>query len=145
MQNFLISTLLFLSLEVLAETPKEFMYRYLEVWNQEDVEKYEATFAIPHTRDYDGVLTIVDEPNISLVNFDEIKQTGWVRSRIDSLETVMESENAAMMKFSFSRINSDGESYLAATGLYGLARITGSWQIQSIWFPSKITVGIEAD
>ena len=75
MQNFLISTLFFLSLEALAETPKEFMHRYLEVWNQENVEKYEATFAIPHTRDYGGVLTIVDEPNISLVNFDEIKQS----------------------------------------------------------------------
>lgn len=145
MKKILISTLLFLSLEVLAETPKEFMHQYLEVWNQQDVEKYEATFAIPHTRDYDGVLTIVDEPNLSLVNFDEIKQSGWVRSRIDSLETIMESENSAMVKFSFSRINSDGEAYLAATGLYGLTRITGSWQIQSIWFPSEITVGIESE
>ena len=80
-------------------------------------------------------------PGVPMANFHNIKKTGWVTSRIDSIKVLSESSEAALVEFAFSRMNSSGRPFLQSTGYYGLVSTDDGWKIQSWFFVKAITVG----
>ena len=88
-----------------------------------------------------GVLQVVSYPDVPMANFDNLKKTGWVTSRMDSIKVLSESSEAALVEFSFSRIDSMGSPFLQSTDHYGLVSTDDGWKIQSWFFVQPITVG----
>ena len=126
-----------------GETPTQFMKRYVGYFNAEDVELYQTTFEFPVVRFTGGVLEVLSDPAVPMANFENIKKTGWVTSRIDSITVLSESSEAALVEFSFSRINASGNAFFKSTGHYGLVNIDDVWKIQSMFFVNPITVGTD--
>ena len=126
-----------------AETPTQFMERYVGYFNAEDLEQYQQTFEFPAVRFTGGVLEILSDPAVPLANFENIKKTGWVTSRIYSLNVLSESSEAALVEFSFSRLDAFGSAFFKSTGHYGLVNTDDGWKIQSMFFVNPITVGID--
>lgn len=126
-----------------SETPKQFMERYVGYFNAEDLEQYQQTFEFPVVRFTGGVLEILSDPAVPMANFENIKKTGWVTSRIDSIKVLSQSPHAAMVEYSFSRINSSGYAFFESTGHYGLVHTDDGWKIQSMFFVNPITVGTD--
>lgn len=124
-----------------AETPAQFMKRYVGYFNDEDLERYQTTFEFPVISSKGGVLEVFADPEVPMANFDNIKKTGWVRSRIDSINVLSESSAAALVEFSFSRMNSQGSPFFQSTGYYGLVSTDDGWKIQSWFFVKPVTVG----
>jgi len=126
-----------------GETPTQFIERYVGYFNAEDLEQYQETFEFPAIRFTGGVLEILSDPAVPMANFENIKKTGWVTSRIDSITVLSESSEAALVEFSFSRINASGNAFFKSTGHYGLVNIDDVWKIQSMFFVNPITVGTD--
>lgn len=126
-----------------SETPTQFMERYVGYFNAEDLEQYQATFEFPAVRFTGGVLEILSDPAVPMANFENIKKTGWVTSRIDSISVLSESAEAALVEFSFSRIDASGSAFFNSTGHYGLVNTDDGWKIQSMFFVNPITVGTD--
>ena len=126
-----------------GETPTQFMERYVGYFNAEDLEQYQQTFKFPAVRFNGGVLEILSDPAVPMANFENIKKTGWVTSRIDSITVLSESEEAALVEFSFSRMDASGNAFFNSTGHYGLVNTDGGWKIQSVFFVNPITVGTD--
>ena len=126
-----------------AETPTQFMERYVEYFNAEDLEQYQQTFEFPAVRFTGGVLEILSDPAVPMANFENIKKTGWVASRIDSISVLSESPEAALVEFSFSRMDASGNAFFNSTGHYGLVNTDDGWKIQSMFFVNPITVGTD--
>ena len=99
-----------------GETPTQFIERYVGYFNAEDLEQYQETFEFPAIRFTGGVLEILSDPAVPMANFENIKKTGWVTSRIDSITVLSESSEAALVEFSFSRINASGNAFFKSTG-----------------------------
>ena len=126
-----------------GETPTQFMERYVGYFNAEDLEQYQQTFKFPAVRFNGGVLEILSDPAVPMANFENIKKTGWVTSRIDSITVLSESEEAALVEFSFSRMDASGNAFFNSTGHYGLVKTDDGWKIQSVFFVNPITVGTD--
>ena len=126
-----------------GETPTQFMERYVGYFNAEDLEQYQATFEFPVVRFTGGVLEILSDPAVPMANFENIKKTGWVTSRIDSITVLSESAEAALVEFSFSRMDASGNAFFNSTGHYGLVNTDDGWKIQSMFFVNPITVGTD--
>ena len=126
-----------------GETPTQFMERYVGYFNAEDLEQYQATFEFPAVRFTGGVLEILSDPAAPMANFENIKKTGWVISRIDSITVLSESAEAALVEFSFSRMDDSGNAFFNSTGHYGLVNTDDGWKIQSMFFVNPITVGTD--
>jgi len=124
-----------------TETPAHFMERYVGYFNDEDIEGYQGAFEFPVISSRGGVLEVFSDPAVPMANFGNIKKTGWVTSRIDSIKVLSESTEAALVEFAFSRINSTGHPFLQKTGYYGLVNTAEGWKIQSWFFVNPITVG----
>lgn len=128
---------------IAGETPTQFMERYVGYFNAENLEQYQTAFKFPVIRSTGGVLEILSDPTAPMANFENIKKTGWVTSRVDSIKVLAQSPQAAMVEFSFSRINSSGNPFFESTGHYGLVNTDNGWKIQSIFFVNPITVGTD--
>ena len=126
-----------------GETPTQFMERYVGYFNAEDLEQYQATFEFPAVRFTGGALEILSDPAVPMANFENIKKTGWVTSRIDAITVLSESAEAALVEFSFSRMDASGNAFFHSTGHYGLVNTDDGWKIQSMFFVSPITVGTD--
>ena len=126
-----------------GETPTQFMKRYVGYFNAEDLEQYQETFEFPAARFTGGVLAVLSDPAIPMANFENIKKTGWVISRIDSITVLSESSEAALVEFSFSRMDASGNVFFSSTGHYGLVNTDEGWKIQSMFFVNPITVGTD--
>ena len=126
-----------------AETPLEFMERYVGYFNAEDLEQYQQAFKFPTVRFTGGVLEVLSDPAVPMANFENIKKTGWVTSRIDSIHVLSESSEAALVEFSFSRMDASGNAFFNSTGHYGLVNTDDGWKIQSMFFVNPITVGTD--
>lgn len=143
--RFLIAmALLLASLSAAAgEAPTRFMERYVGYFNAEDLDQYQATFEFPVVRFTGGVLEVLSDPSAPMANFENIKKTGWATSRIDSITVLSESSAAALVEFSFSRLDRSGTAFFNSTGHYGLVKTADGWKIQSMFFVNPITVGTE--
>ena len=124
-----------------TETPAQFMERYVGYFNDEDIEGYQGAFEFPVISSMGGVLEVFSDPGVPMANFHNIKKTGWVTSRIDSIKVLSESSEAALVEFSFSRIDSMGSPFLQSTDHYGLVSTDDGWKIQSWFLLQPITVG----
>ena len=78
-----------------------------------------------------------------MANFGNIKKTGWVTSRIGYIKVLSESPQAAMVEFSFVRVNSSGNPFFEATSHYGPINTDDGWKIKSMFFVNPITVGTD--
>ena len=144
MTTLIAITILLASTVVSAgETPTQFMERYVGHFNAEDLEQYQETFEFPAVRFTGGVLEILSDPAVPMANFENIKKTGWVTSRIDSITVLSESAEAALVEFSFSRMDASGNAFFNSTGHYGLVNTDDGWKIRSMFFVNPIAVGID--
>lgn len=126
-----------------GETPTQFMKRYVGHFNAEDLERYQTTFEFPVVRFTGGVLEVLSDPAVPMANFENIKKTGWIASRIDAIKVLSESSEAALVEFSFSRMDATGNAFFNSTGHYGLVSTDEGWKIQSMFFVNPITVGTD--
>ena len=144
MRSLIVIAALVASLATIAgETPTQFMERYVGYFNAENLEQYQTAFQFPVIRSTGGVLEILSDPTAPMANFDNIKKTGWVTSRIDAINVLSESSEAALVEFSFSRMDASGNAFFNSTGHYGLVNTDDGWKIQSMFFVSPITVGTD--
>ena len=144
MRLLIVTTVLLASTVMSAtETPTQFMERYVGYFNAEDLEQYQATFEFPVVRFTGGVLEILSDPSGPMANFENMKKTGWVTSRIDSITVLSESAEAALVEFSFSRMGASENTFFNSTGHYGLVNTDDGWKIQSMFFVNPITVGTD--
>jgi hypothetical protein len=144
MRSLIVIAALVASLATIAgETPTQFMERYVGYFNAENLEQYETAFQFPVIRSTGGVLEILSDPTAPMANFDNIKKTGWVTSRIDAINVLSESSEAALVEFSFSRMDASGNAFFNSTGHYGLVNTDDGWKIQSMFFVNPITVGTD--
>ena len=124
------------------KTPEELMNNYLKDFNTQELEKVKRNFSFPLLVVQNGKKTIHDEIS-TFLNFEKIKKTGWKKSIINSVITILKRDKTAVTQINFSRINKEGVVYLTSEANYILIRENENWYISGIMIDGNTPLGIE--
>jgi hypothetical protein len=98
-----------------AEPPTQFTERYVGWFYAYDLKQYQQTFEFPAVHFTGGVFEIFSDPAVPTANFENVEKTGWGSSRIDSINVLLEPLEAALVEFSFSRMDASGNAFFNST------------------------------
>ena len=113
-------------------SPDELMRYYVKVFNDENISALEQVYHFPHIKIRNGKLTRFDNTDIPVIDYSELKKSGWKYSKINQIIVLAEGANSAMVEMDFSRYNKDDKEFLRSTGYYVLTKNMGYWQILSL-------------
>jgi len=113
-------------------SPDELMRYYVKVFNDENISALEQVYHFPHVKIRNGKLTRFDNTDIPVIDYSELKKSGWKYSKINQVILLAEGANSAMVEMDFSRYNKDDKEFLRSTGYYVLTKNMGYWQILSL-------------
>tara|TARA_B100000941_G_scaffold221742_1_gene164048 strand:- start:424 stop:861 length:438 start_codon:yes stop_codon:yes gene_type:complete len=125
-----------------CKSPKELIDNYFQDFNSANSKKIEKNFSFPFMLIQNGKKTIHNELS-SFYNFENIKNTGWKESVINSVKLIFEENKSAITKVNFSRINGKDTVYLTTDAYYILINKEDNWYISGIIIYSNFPLGIE--
>ena len=79
-----------------------------------------------------GQLTRFDNTDIPVIDYFELKKSGWKYTKINKIIVLAEGVNSALVEMDFSRYDKDDKEFLRSTGYYVLTKNMGYWQILSL-------------
>jgi hypothetical protein len=112
--------------------PDELMRYYVKVFNDENISALEQVYHFPHIKIRNGKLTRFDNTDIPVIDYSELKKSGWKYSKINKIIVLAEGANSALVEMDFSRYDKDDKEFLRSTGYYVLTKNMGYWQILSL-------------
>ena len=113
-------------------SPDELMRYYVKVFNDENISALEQVYHFPHIKIRNGKLTRFDNTDIPVIDYSELKKSGWKYSKINKIIVLAEGANSALVEMDFSRYDKDDKEFLRSTGYYVLTKNMGYWQILSL-------------
>ena len=108
---------------------KAYIEKLIEDFNTADPVKYKSYYHIPHAKVSTTEVEWISDNNIPLVDFDKLRTTGWVKSTANEIEVMYASDEKALVRLNFSRINKDGEAIVTTNAIYTLTKINNRWGI----------------
>ena len=125
-----------------CKTPKELMDNYFQDFNSANSKKIEKNFSFPFMVIQNGKKTIHNELS-SFYDFENIKDTGWKESVINSVILILKKNKSAITQVNFSRINDKDTVYLTTDAYYILINKDDNWYISGIIIDGKVPLGQE--
>ena len=113
-------------------SPDELMRYYVKVFNDENISALEQVYHFPHIKIRNGKLARFDNTDIPVIDYSELKKSGWKYSKINEIIVLAEGANSALVEMDFSRHDKDDKEFLRSTGYYVLTKNMGYWQILSL-------------
>lgn len=113
-------------------SPDELMRYYVKVFNDENISALEQVYHFPHVKIRNGQLTRFDNTDIPVIDYFELKKSGWKYTKINKIIVLAEGVNSALVEMEFSRYDKDDKEFLRSTGYYVLTKNMGYWQILSL-------------
>ena len=121
------------------ETPNEAIKRYILDFNSK--KEMDGYFQFPIMVLNNGKKSIHEKIS-TFINFEGIAKTGWEYSFVNSMDTVSELNNTAIVRLNFSRLNKSNEKYLRANADYTLIKENNKWLISSVIIDSDVPMGV---
>ena len=113
-------------------SPEQLMFHYVKMFNEENLPALQDIYHTPHVRLISGKLVKFEDMSIPVVDYENLKKTGWKHSKINSVKVLAESANSAMVELDFSRFDKHDKEFYRSTGFYVLTKNVGYWQILSL-------------
>ena len=95
-----------------------FVEQYISDFNQQkDINRF-FHFPVVWLVDDTSVPKIESDASKELIDYDKLKNTGWVKSTINNLKVIHQSQNRAFVLLDFSRIDSNNNQILRSSDVY---------------------------
>ncbi len=121
------------------EKPTGVIRQYISDFNSK--KKLERNFHMPIMVLNSGKKNILKDIS-KLVDYKILKKTGWKYSTINSLDILSESDDTAIVKLNFYRVNKLNDRYLRANAYYTLTKQDSKWGISSMIIDADVPLGI---
>ena len=110
-------------------SPDGFMKYYVKVFNEENIAEVQKCYHFPHSVVEDGQIIFNDKESVPAVDYENLKKSGWVYSKINDIKVIFEGVNTAVVVMDFSRFDKNDKQYLRTKMTYLLSKEKGYWQI----------------
>ena len=99
--------------------------------------KYKSYFHILHAKVSKTQLERMHDENSPLVNFEKLRDSGWIKSTVNEIEVIYATEDKSLVRLNFSRINKEQEVIVTKDGFYPFTKINGKLGIEVLFDGSK--------
>lgn len=117
---------------------KAWCKHHVAVFNTADYDKLKATYHFPCAVLIDSEMKMVTADGQPLVNFDEVKASGWAYSTIRKVRVLSASANRAMISMTFTRMNDKDEELVTTTSFLGLTKVDDKWGLKTLFIAEDI-------
>ena len=111
--------------------------KLVEDFNTADPVKYKSYFHMPHAKVSKTQVEWMDDENSPLVNFEKLRDSGWIKSTVNEIEVIYATEDKGLVRLNFSRINKDEEVIVTTDGIYTFTKINEKWGIAVLFVGAK--------
>ena len=73
------------------------------------------------------------DENSPLVNFEKLRDSGWIKSTVNEIEVIYATEDKSLVRLNFSRINKEQEVIVTKDGIYTFKKINGKLGIEFLF------------
>lgn len=132
MKTILLILTLFISGNLHAQrnlSPDAFMKYYINVFNEENIVEVQKCYHFPHSVVEDGQIIFNNKESEPVVNYETLKKTGWIYSKINDVKVISEGVNTAVVVMEFSRFDKNDKPYFRTKMTYSFSKEKGYWQI----------------
>ena len=132
MKTKLLILTLFIGINLHAQrnlSPDAFMKYYIKVFNEENIVEVQKCYHFPHSVVEDGQIIFNNKESEPVVNYETLKKTGWIYSKINDIKVISEGVNTAVVEMEFSRFDKNDKPYFRTKMTYSLSKEKGYWQI----------------
>ena len=77
------------------------------------------------------------DENSQLVNFEKLRDSGWIKSTVNEIEVIYATEDKSLVRLNLSRINKEQEVIVTKDGIYNFKKINGKLGIEVLFDGSK--------
>jgi hypothetical protein len=125
-----------------SQSPEDFLTNMVATFNSGDAAGHVSNFSVPHVRIMDGILTVQND-DAPFIDYEGLEKTGWISTRINSINVLDQSANSAIALLDFSRLDTSGLPYLTTKVIYTLTKLRDTWRIIGISVAASVPLGDE--
>ena len=112
--------------------PDYFVRQYITDFNdQKNINRF-FHFPVVWLVDNNSTPKIESDASKELINYENLKKTGWVKSVINDLKVIHQSENRAFVLLDFSRLDSNDNQILRSEVMYTMTKQESNWGIKIV-------------
>lgn len=112
--------------------PDYFVRQYITDFNnQKNINRF-FHFPVVWLVDNTSTPKIESDASKELINYENLKKTGWVKSAINDLKVIHQSENRAFVLLDFSRLDSNNNQILRSEVMYTMTKQESIWGIKIV-------------
>ena len=112
--------------------PDYFVRQYITDFNnQKNINRF-FHFPVVWLVDNNSTPKIESDASKELINYENLKETGWVKSVINDLKVIHQSENRAFVLLDFSRLDSNDNQILRSEVMYTMTKQESNWGIKIV-------------
>ena len=125
-----------------GETSVEaFVKDYFEKFNSTSLEASpEQSFTFPVVFINDGIVRVIPDSSVKVVDYEVIKASGWAYSKILKATVLYEGPNSAVVQVDFNRHKANDSLLSTSKVFYTLAMTVAGWKLVGASIPGGITL-----
>ena len=118
-----------------------FVKDYFEKFNSTSLEASpEQSFTFPAVFINDGIVRVIPDSSVKVVDYEIIKASGWAYSKILKTTVLYEGPNSAVVQVHFSRHKADDSVLSSSQAFYTLVIQESDWKLVGASIPGGITL-----
>ena len=109
--------------------PEHTFRRFIDAFNREDLDALDDAWTSPFAYASNGEVKTFAKYR-DFVNFDGLRATGWARTRIDSLDVLLDDGTTALISADLCRLASDGTELASGSLSFVLVNGRVGWKLR---------------
>ena len=120
---------------------ESFVKDYFEKFNSTSLEASpEQSFTFPAVFINDGIVRVIPDSSVKVVDYEIIKASGWAYSKILKTTVLYEGPNSAVVQVHFNRHKADDSVLSSSQAFYTLVMQESDWKLVGASIPGGITL-----
>ena len=120
---------------------ESFVKDYFEKFNSTSLEASpEQSFTFPAVFINDGIVRVIPDSSVKVVDYEIIKASGWAYSKILKTTVLYEGPNSAVVQVHFNRHKADDSVLSSSQAFYTLVMQESHWKLVGASIPGGITL-----
>ena len=120
---------------------ESFVKDYFEKFNSTSLEASpEQSFTFPAVFINDGIVRVIPDSSVKVVDYEVIKASGWAYSKVLKTTVLYEGPNSAVVQVHFNRHKADDSVLSSSQAFYTLVMQESDWKLVGASIPGGITL-----
>ena len=120
-----------------SNSPSETVINFFNLFNEADAYSLDLMFDVPCVFIINHKTSLFEKYS-DAIDFEALRNTGWDRSNINSLEPLYEDVTTSMVRFNFSRLDGSDCEISNTDATHLLVKVGSEWKIKAVFIHGNL-------